>query len=219
MTVSVANKLVELRKKNGLSQEELASRLGLSRQAISKWERAEASPDTDNLIQLARLYGVSLDALLLDGDLEPDSLCREAPTVRESPTAGEIKTLLQSEDRDELVFVFDKNEEDGDTGLGDSPKFMMRIFSALIVVVYLLFGVFVDMWHPGWLLFFLIPIVDSGIKAVARKDPHSFAFPILAVAFYLFMGFVWEIWHPTWVVFPLIPVYYAVLPSKKKKRL
>ena len=66
MTVSVADKLVELRKKSGLSQEELAEKLGVSRQAISKWERAVASPDTDNLIMLARLYGISLDELLLD---------------------------------------------------------------------------------------------------------------------------------------------------------
>ncbi len=64
MTIEIANRLVELRKKAGLSQEELATKLGLSRQAVSKWERAEASPDTDNLICLAKLYGVSLDDLL-----------------------------------------------------------------------------------------------------------------------------------------------------------
>ena len=51
-------------KKMNLSQEELASRIGVSRQAVSKWERAEASPDTDNLILLADIYGVSLDELL-----------------------------------------------------------------------------------------------------------------------------------------------------------
>lgn len=64
MNIEIANRLVELRKKSGLSQEELATKLGLSRQAVSKWERAEASPDTDNLICLANLYGVSLDELL-----------------------------------------------------------------------------------------------------------------------------------------------------------
>lgn len=65
MNIAFANRLVELRKNRGFSQEELASRLGVSRQAVSKWERAESSPDTDNLICLARVYGVSLDELLL----------------------------------------------------------------------------------------------------------------------------------------------------------
>lgn len=55
-----------------LSQEELASRIGVSRQAVSKWERAEASPDTDNLILLADIYGVSLDELL-KGEKETES--------------------------------------------------------------------------------------------------------------------------------------------------
>ena len=64
MNIEIANRLVQLRKENGLSQEALAAKLGISRQAISKWERAEASPDTDNLIALAELYGMSLDALL-----------------------------------------------------------------------------------------------------------------------------------------------------------
>ena len=71
MTIEIADRLVKLRKKYGYSQEELADKLGLSRQAVSKWERAEASPDTDNLICLAKLYGVSLDELLAtDDDVE-----------------------------------------------------------------------------------------------------------------------------------------------------
>ena len=52
------------RKIKGLSQEELAFKLDVSRQAVSKWERDEASPDTNNLIALAKIYGVSLDDLL-----------------------------------------------------------------------------------------------------------------------------------------------------------
>ena len=64
MNIEIANRLVQLRKKSGLSQEELAEKLGISRQAVSKWERAESSPDTDNLISIAKLYNVSLDELL-----------------------------------------------------------------------------------------------------------------------------------------------------------
>ena len=63
MNVEIAQRLAELRRAKGYSQESLAHELGLSRQAISKWERAESSPDTDNLIALARLYDMSLDAV------------------------------------------------------------------------------------------------------------------------------------------------------------
>ena len=71
MNIEIANRLVELRKKNGYSQEELAEKIGISRQAVSKWERAESSPDTDNLIALSRLYQVSLDELLGTGATAP----------------------------------------------------------------------------------------------------------------------------------------------------
>lgn len=64
MNLEIANRLVRLRKENHMSQEELAAKIGISRQAVSKWERAEASPDTDNLILLARVYNISLDELL-----------------------------------------------------------------------------------------------------------------------------------------------------------
>ena len=64
MNIEIANRLVELRKKNGYSQEDVAEKIGVSRQAVSKWERAESSPDTDNLIALSRLYQVSLDEML-----------------------------------------------------------------------------------------------------------------------------------------------------------
>ena len=48
MNIETANRLLQYRKENNLSQEELAEKIGVSRQAVSKWERAEASPDTDN---------------------------------------------------------------------------------------------------------------------------------------------------------------------------
>ena len=72
MNIEIANRLVQLRKQHGYSQEELAAKLGLSRQAVSKWERAEASPDTDNLIMLSRVYGVSLDELLKTAEPIPE---------------------------------------------------------------------------------------------------------------------------------------------------
>ena len=80
MTIELANRLCAYRKHHGLSQEELAEKLEISRQAVSCWERAETSPDTDNLILLSKIYSVTLDELLYQdpqavpqGKLRPSS--------------------------------------------------------------------------------------------------------------------------------------------------
>ncbi len=60
------NKLYELRKQKGLSQEELAGRLNVSRQTVSKWEVGESSPDMEKLVAISELFEISLDELVLD---------------------------------------------------------------------------------------------------------------------------------------------------------
>ena len=62
--MKLSEKIVQLRKSQGLSQEELAERLGLSRQAVSRWESGTALPDAGNLLQLSRLFDVTADYLL-----------------------------------------------------------------------------------------------------------------------------------------------------------
>lgn len=81
MDLAMAQRLVDRRKAAGLSQEALAAQLGVSRQAVSKWERSESSPDTDNLIALVALYGVSLDELLY-GKAVDDADCSEDSDAR-----------------------------------------------------------------------------------------------------------------------------------------
>ena len=61
-------KLVKLRKENLLSQEELAEKLGVTRQTISKWELEQTTPDMDKLSQMAKLFNVSVDELLNEAD-------------------------------------------------------------------------------------------------------------------------------------------------------
>ncbi len=60
------NKLYALRKQKGLSQEELAHRLNVSRQTVSKWEVGESSPDMEKLVAISELFDISLDELVLD---------------------------------------------------------------------------------------------------------------------------------------------------------
>ena len=70
--MKLPEKIVTLRKSRGLSQEALAEQLGISRQAISRWETGKAVPTVDNLACLSRLYGVPMEALLYgDEGAEP----------------------------------------------------------------------------------------------------------------------------------------------------
>ena len=60
----LSEKIYRCRKKAGMSQEELAARLGVSRQAVSKWENGTSDPSTSNLCALAKLYGIPVEELL-----------------------------------------------------------------------------------------------------------------------------------------------------------
>ena len=62
----LADKIINLRKKNGWSQEELAHKLGVSRQSISKYEGAQAVPDLDKILKLSQIFGVTTDYLIKD---------------------------------------------------------------------------------------------------------------------------------------------------------
>lgn len=63
--MDIAERLQELRKKEGYSQEKLAEMLGISRQAISKWESGQGKPEIENIIKLTEIYKVSADYILL----------------------------------------------------------------------------------------------------------------------------------------------------------
>ena len=79
----LADKIIELRKKEGWSQEELAEKLSVTRQSVSKWEGAQSIPDMDKVVQMSRLFGVTTDYLLKD-ELEESqpAECNAAPVLR-----------------------------------------------------------------------------------------------------------------------------------------
>lgn len=96
MDLAMAQRLVDRRKAAGLSQEALAAQLGVSRQAVSKWERSESSPDTDNLIALAALYDVSLDELLYgEAASDVDTSADDAPDANNSDEAEDTETSTE----------------------------------------------------------------------------------------------------------------------------
>ena len=184
MNIEIANRLVELRRAHGYSQEELAGRLGVSRQAISKWERAESSPDTDNLIALARLYGISLDGLLLhtpaggaaaqaapepepEAETAPDR-DTEAEEVFAAASAWDAAEKAERKARKKewkkwkerllwlLTLVLMVALPNLTSALG-----LQEVYALIVTMVYLHTGFRLDNWHPGWMLFLTIPLYYS----------------------------------------------------------
>ena len=193
MNIEIANRLVNLRKNNNLSQEALAEKLGISRQAVSKWERAEASPDTDNLILLARLYGVSLDELLQTNDeIVPRTDIEDNGFKQNNTFNGNNQSTFNASD-------------------STAAHALTGIITLAIVITYILIGCLFNAWHPGWVIFLFIPIWHSIVEAISKRNANHFAYPVLATLVFLILGVFGGLWHPGWVVFITIPLYYAFI--------
>ena len=83
--MTFGTKLQNLRKSKNMSQEDLAERLSVSRQAISKWELDQSLPDTTNIIAISEIFNVSIDYLLLDK--EPDNSQEKPSKEKKTPPA------------------------------------------------------------------------------------------------------------------------------------
>ena len=94
--MSLAKKMIELRKQNGLSQQGLADRLGVSRQAISRWETGAVQPLADSVKSLAQVFQVSTDYLLNDDldDPTPPPTAQPAPSQEKPKSARKHRKWL-----------------------------------------------------------------------------------------------------------------------------
>ena len=194
MTIEIADRLVKLRKKYGYSQEELADKLGLSRQAVSKWERAEASPDTDNLICLAKLYGVSLDELLAT-DEDIDTIIKEQvkeEKKEDEPNEESSKSSEKKQDRvvinDDGIFLSDKNGErvtindDGVTCYDKDGNVVKKVGK-----------------H------------SERTRAMAVIGAIEGVLFLLAAVGFILLGTLLNIWHAAWIVFFVPEIICSIL--------
>ena len=92
----LADKISDLRKKNGWSQEELAERLGVSRQSVSKYESAQSVPDLDKILRLASIFGVTTDYLLKD-ELEAEEFIPADAPDADAPAPRRVSMEMANE--------------------------------------------------------------------------------------------------------------------------
>lgn len=216
MNIETAKRLFEYRKANGFSQEELAEKIGVSRQAISKWERSESSPDTDNLIALANLYGITIDELL-NGTDAPKKISEEQP--KEEPDKESQKKEENPND-----------EKKGSTNANFTNGFTKENGK--------------DKVHIGWDGIHVeskdgdnVHVGTNGVH-VETKDGHIYnkstppfyspkpeknpwlhaLLPISIVCLYLFFGFFTKNgWAVGWIMFLFIPIIETAVTAIKTK--
>lgn len=212
MNIEIANRLVQLRKQNGLSQEALAEKLGISRQAVSKWERAEASPDTDNIILLARLYGVSLDELLQTEDEiprpDPEEIIEQEQSAYRSET-GSVGADVGAVTYDIVgIGAVGGTGESGAAGDANSG-----------------YGSGMD----GFVGAEGYGESAEGVPDRAEHDVESdhrkqfarmakFPFAAFIAVLYIFLGACFHAWHPAWLLFLLIPIWHSLVQAIMHKR-
>lgn len=199
--MTIGEKLKELRIKNKMSQDELASKLGVTRQAVSKREQNLALPDTNNLISIAKIFNVKLDELVnYNTELSNDNT-----------NIGNIKNNDDSNNNNETKL--DKNENKEKEDIKNTPIY--KILSSLTILICLVLFILVGMyapngWNYSWIIWLLAPTLLSLFESIKRKKVSLFLFPMLITAIYLFIGMYFRVWHPYWLLFLLVPIYYLI---------
>lgn len=195
MNVEIAQRLATMRREQGYSQEELAERLGLSRQAVSKWERAESSPDIGNIVALAKLYGVSVDDLLcIDDGVVDDVLFEEKDKDAEAEAQAQEAAVRANEAavRAAQAAVAAAQARATAEQAQQVPQPQPQ-----------------PVPYPQPQAPYVVPQPPAETKL--RRGPWvTFPYPVLCVIVFLLAGFFCGWWHPAWVVFLTIPLYYWI---------
>ncbi len=132
----LADKIMCLRKKKGWSQEELAERMNVSRQAVSKWESAQTVPDLEKILQLGDLFGVTTDYLLKD-NIENEEFIENSCDlgVKRSPYKKIKETIVLA-------------------------------YWPLVAIFYFVFSLKTNAWKTSWLMFVIGGIIFVVIMAI-----------------------------------------------------
>ncbi len=174
MSIKQGEYLKKLRTENKLSQEQLAEKLGVSRQSISKWEQGISTPDIDNFVKLSELYSVSVDSMLKGEELNEARSVAYADKKTEKKKRGwlfvsypVLMVILYAV----IGVIFSaKGWALGWIVLLTIPLFYTGIIAAekkkpiifcypvLVLIIYLLSGFLLKLWHPMWIIFLTIPL-------------------------------------------------------------
>lgn len=198
--MDLGERLFKLRKEKNLSQEEVADRLNVSRQTVSKWETDQSVPDFDKIMPLCELFGVSSDELLTGKKLEEKQVCEEV----EKENVEEENGLTRDEIRRKSAEVV-------------STSVFLYIFSIVVIII----GIPVLKWNPILVTSLFLLIIGF---ATMRIIKHYMSIPkfeetkeenkqremmkqingivgMICTVLYFVISFATMAWYVTWVIF------------------
>ena len=196
--------LYSLRKESGMTQAELAQKLGVTNKAVSKWETGEAMPETSLLLPISRIFGVTVDELL-NGKKAPSDGRHAEPAP---PSFDEAKKHL-----------FTRGKDDGPQTVADLV--CMCVCAAVVsigIISYLIVGVCTGLWHPYWIIAVASPLCcgiigilfelcsreKCRIKLARGENPYTGGacglIMLCGIIAYLCLGAFGGYWHPFWII-------------------
>jgi len=155
--MKLSEKIQVLRKQKGLSQEQLAEMLGVSRQSISKWELDDSAPDIATLVKISEIFGVSTDYLLKGASISGEPIHQQNEPV--TPTQS-TTVYYEDEDEDE-----DCDEDEGIKITTRSGQTITVWSGTIATIVFLAVGFIWGVWHPTWLVF----LIPGAITITSRR--------------------------------------------------
>ena len=200
--MNINEKIYTLRKERGLSQEELANELNVSRQTVSKWELGESTPDFDKIVPLCELFGISTEELLRDKKIEEECI----KDISEETETDVVKAILICISIF-LYFFALVSIIIGETALHLNDGVTISIFFLICGLATALI-VFTCMTRPS-------KRKDEDIDGENIKDPILKAVlkiaSIITVCLYLIISFITMAWHITWIIFIIYGVVAEII--------
>ena len=157
----ISKRLTKYRKAAKLSQEEVAEKLNVSRQTVSKWETGQSTPDFDKIAPLCELYNISTDELLR-GVIPEKKEEKEEPEEEDDNTDDEDKDEKDDDDDDKYCGKC-KHEKSGSSIVVGC---IFTILSLITLIIYLTISFATHAWHITWIIWLIYAVLVTIIKLI-----------------------------------------------------
>lgn len=212
----LGDNIADLRKQSGISQEEFADKLKVSRQAVSKWERNEAYPDTENLIAISNFFNVKIDELI-NKDLTSNGIDQKIDCEEVAGEQANCETQSEEQEQEqeqEQILPSKQINDFKKKSKGTRFGFWMSLpYPIIITIIYMIWGFLApNGFMVGWTLYLTVPVYYTIFPAISGRSTYVFCYPALVTFIFLLFGMLYCIWHPLWVIYLTVPLYYCLAP-------